>query len=497
MSKSILNVSLFQAFQQNCSYVVPTMPLSYQYVDVAINEQKVPTSARVFGDVQLLQEQKDQAAQWACWIFAQFKLQASVVYQVKLEAEKANFVIVKLESPTVEVDSSTIGYVEVQMGTSKVAVPTLINHAYGDTVTLYFQPFPTIYGEEDATSARQDEAMGPSPFYQPCTYSSQYSDTDPHVSGSAEASSWSQPQSNVTYMGVANSECDSGASAYKEELMDFQVDVTNIDVEEYSETSGLYRLPIRSLANCSRFNQQLTEKALSLSSRYTHWRKARGDGNCYYRSVAIGYLEYLSRNSTPLTLFANFYMKVYDQREVVIPDELAGYYREFLSPFKKLYSQKKAGQGLQGLQECLQDPHFDLGSVAVFRCLALYAFNQLKDHPDYSPFLIEGTGDAISADIVTMGKEAEGLVFQAMAIALDAKIVHITLSSASSCRDDTFQPLTPGEKVVLHLLLRPGHYDVLYPMAVQMLDQYSYTSNSFRNPPLPLPMETKDYFETL
>jgi hypothetical protein len=190
-------------------------------------------------------------------------------------------------------------------------------------------------------------------------------------------------------------------------------------------------------------------------------------------------------------------MKVYEQREVEIPDELGGYYREFLSPFKKLYSQKKTGQSLEGLQDCLQNPHFDLGVVAVFRCLALYTFNQLKNHPDFAPFLIEGTGDAISADIARMGSDAEGLVFQAMANALDAKIVHITLSSASSCRDDTFQPLTPGQKVVLHLLLRPGHYDVLYPIAVQKLDQYSYSTNSFRNPPQFLDSDSKDYFETL
>jgi ubiquitin thioesterase protein OTUB1 len=494
--KSLLNVSLFQAFQQNCSWVIPTASSCYQYVDVVINEQKEPTGARVFGEPKLTQEQKDQAAQWACWIFGQFKLQASVVYQVKLEAEKANFMILKLESPTVQVHSVSDGLVEIQMGTNIVAVPTLVEHSPGESVAINFQPFPTIYGEEDAT-ARQDQAIGQSPSYQQPTYPSPYSGTDPYASGSADASSWSPPYANGTYMGVANSGYDSGASPPTDDLMDFQVDVTNIDVEEYSETSGLCRLPIRSLANCSRYNQQLTEKALSLSTRYTHWRKARGDGNCYYRSVAIGYLEYLCRNSTPLSLFYHFYMKIFEQREVEIPDELAGYYREFLSPFKKLYSQKKAGQSLEGLQDCLQNPHFDLGVVAVFRCLALYTFNQLKNHPDFAPFLIEGTGDAISADIARMGNDAEGLVFQAMANALDAKIVHITLSSASSCRDDTFQPLTPGQKVVLHLLLRPGHYDVLYPTAVQKLDQYSYSTNSFRNPPQFLDSDSKDYFETL
>ena len=230
------------------------------------------------------------------------------------------------------------------------------------------------------------------------------------------------------------------------DLLDEQVDTANIDVEEYSETSGLCRLPIRSLANCSRFNKQLTEKALSLASRYTHWKKARGDGNCYYRSVAIGYLEYLCRNSTPPSLFFDFYMKVYEQREVIIPDQLGGYYKQFFRPFKQIYAAKKAGQGLVGLQSYLQDPDFDLGAISVFRCLALYSFSLLKDHPDYSPFLIEGTAEGIEEDIVTMGKEAEGLIFQAMANALNAKIVHITLSSGAACRDDCFTALTPDRR---------------------------------------------------
>ena len=30
---------------------------------------------------------------------------------------------------------------------------------------------------------------------------------------------------------------------------------------------------------------------------FTHWRKARGDGNCYYRSVGVTYIEALIREN--------------------------------------------------------------------------------------------------------------------------------------------------------------------------------------------------------
>ena len=442
--RNLLGGSVLEAFQQWCSWLIPTDSTATQYVSVVLNEEGVPIASRVFGDLNLSPEHTSMAEQAAFSIFSQlrpqFKLQPNSLYQIKLTQGKASFVILEGCQLTGQVACASSGYAVVETEKHIVAVQTAVEHTLEDIVTICFQPFPCLQGEEYLIAS----ATGSLPVY---------------------------------------------------ELLDFQVDVTDINVK-YSETSEFYRLPILSLANCSRrWNQQLSDTARSLASRYTHWRKGRGDGNCYYRSVAISYLEYLCRNSTPHDYFAAFYMKVYKQENVIIPDQLAAHYRNFITPFKRLYTEKGRGQGLICLQTCLQDPDFDLGIVAVFRCLALYALCQLKQHPDFSAFFIGGE-DTWEADMGTLGNDAEGMVFQAMANALDAKIVHITLSNAA-LRDDSFQPQTPGEKVVLHVLLKPGHYDVLYPYAVQLQDQYEYASNAFRNPPVPVQSDTHDYIETI
>ena len=479
--RNLLSGSVLEAFQQWCSWLIPTETTTTQYVSVALNEEGVPIASRVFGDLNLSPEHTSQAEQAAFSIFSQFrlqfKLQPNSLYQIKLTGGKASFVILEGGQLTGQVACASSGYAVVQTEKHLVAVQTAVEHTLEDTVVINFQPFPYFQGEElpdSAPSPMQIETVADSlGFPQTSGFPQTYSEME------------SYPPSYPTETG-SQSDYD---------LLDSQVDVTNINVEEYSETSGLCRLPIYSLANCSRWNQQLSDKARSLASRYTHWRKARGDGNCYYRSVAISYLEYLCRNSTPHDYFAAFYMKVFKQENVIIPDQLAAHYRNFIPPFKRLYTEKGRGQGLICLQACLQDPDFDLGIVAVFRCLALYALCQLKQHSDFSAFFIEGE-DTCEADMGTMGKDAEGMVFQAMANALDAKIVHITLSNAA-LRDDSFQPQTPGQKVVLHVLLKPGHYDVLYPHAVQLQDQYEYASNSFRNPPVPVQSDTHDYIETI
>jgi len=434
---------VLEAFQQHCQWLLPSDSTTRQYVSVALNEGGWPQASQVFGDLSLSQKQIRLAEQMVGLIFAQlkarFELQPTVTYQIKLTLGKTDVIVLEHKQLTGLVTSISFGYIEVQTEKNLVAVQTAVEHTLEDTVVISFQPFPCLQGEEYLIAS----ATGSLPVY---------------------------------------------------ELLDFQVDVIDINVK-YSETSEFYRLPILSLANCSRWNQQLSDTVRSLASRYTHWRKGRGDGNCYYRCVAISYLEYLCRNSTPLDHFAAFYMKVFKQENVIIPDQLAVHYRKFINPFQRLYIEKGRGQALICLQTCLQDPDFDLGIVAVFRCLALYALCQLKQHPDFSAFFIEGE-DTCEADMGTMGKDAEGMIFHAMANALDAKIVHITLSNAA-LRDDSFQPQTPGQKVVLHVLFKPGSYDVLYPHAVQLQDQYEYASNSFRNPPVPVQFDTKDYIETI
>ena len=69
------------------------------------------------------------------------------------------------------------------------------------------------------------------------------------------------------------------------------------DPNKYPITTGIYRLPIAYLRKEHKYNENMQIAINELESHgFTHWRKARGDGNCYFRSVAVSHIEFLIRN---------------------------------------------------------------------------------------------------------------------------------------------------------------------------------------------------------
>lgn len=65
-----------------------------------------------------------------------------------------------------------------------------------------------------------------------------------------------------------------------------------------------------------------------------------------------------------------------------------------------------------------------------------------------------------------------------MCSALNVKIKHYTLSGDYDFHIETFHPISPEgpeeELDTLHMLWKPGHYDVLYRKEDMMRDQYEF-----------------------
>ena len=257
-------------------------------------------------------------------------------------------------------------------------------------------------------------------------------------------------------------------------VFDYHVDISSIDVEEYPTTCGEQRLPIYSLSNTGKWNADLQQSVLKLGAKFSHWRRSRGDGNCYFRAVAVAYLEHLCRLSTPPYEMRGFYMGLFTQTNIKIARVLAPHVKYFIRKLAELYEAKKTGNALRTLQGFFQSPAFDQAAVATFRCIARDSILKLQQHPDFCAFFTVSSGvQGLLNQVEAMGTEAEGLTFKAMACALNAKIIHWTVKGAE-CRSDEFEPETSGRILVIHLLLKPGHYDVLYPLGIQLLDHYSF-----------------------
>ena len=251
--------------------------------------------------------------------------------------------------------------------------------------------------------------------------------------------------------------------------------VVPVDSESnYPQTVCKTKLPILSLQEEFKHNPIIQQSIQEMAKNYSSWRPCRGDGNCYFRAVGVSLVEHFAKSTCPIHQLNKFYnclqakkgvyssIPNYTQREKFL--ELLAYIYKL-----KLHSPETA---IQEIQNLFQDSALDQVLVSEMRTLA---YNYLIHHyksPEISYFMI-GSIESVSGNILEFGKEAEGVVFYCMAKVLQVNITHIIMdrSSLSKTKFESDNPVAD-----LHVLLRPGHYDILYPE-----EQANSGNSSFEN----------------
>lgn len=256
-----------------------------------------------------------------------------------------------------------------------------------------------------------------------------------------------------------------------------------VDVENYPETVGNQRIRIEHLKLLKRFKPEFAQQVEILKEEFSSWRKSRGDGNCYYRAVAYSYLEHLCRFGVSTQSLREFYMRIYlqigDFSLSSWGDQFDKYFICVLIRLKELMTVKEmTGTAVEHLEYIyLADNFFDAGMI---RLLKLGVYNYLQTHrEEFSDFLTKPM-EEMQAEVLADGLESEGVVFKVMANVLDAAIMHVMLhdSTMGICKQE-FLPNSAGRKPVLTLLLRPGHYDMLYPLQADLVDRYNFQAHNY------------------
>lgn len=203
---------------------------------------------------------------------------------------------------------------------------------------------------------------------------------------------------------------------------------------------------------------------------FQHFRRVRGDGNCFYRAVAFAWIE---------SLFA---LTMLGQLQVTSPSALL--------PFG--WPESKRFQGLAGEYHLLQqeltaalspyaggdearrrlhhkllsDPRFDLCLVVLLRLVVAeycYGPGAGDEVLQSSAALHGGVENMIRTQVLPLGQEAEASAGVCVSRALQARM-HIVQLDGSDGHIPTY--VYPSEdyesKIRLCLLFRPGHYDLLY-----------------------------------
>ncbi|KAG1676553.1 hypothetical protein FOA52_000096 [Chlamydomonas sp. UWO 241] len=230
-------------------------------------------------------------------------------------------------------------------------------------------------------------------------------------------------------------------------------------------------------------NQIFCLKIDKLGDNYSHLRRTRGDGNCYFRAFFFGYLEALVNNNdvAEATRFAGvlrgWRQKLIDShfQELVFEDAM-----ELLMDQVTAIGRDRDPMSADLLLTNARDDMVSNMIVMFLRLVTSAAIQQRADH--FAPFIMGMYDEAPAVDhfcqkyVEPMGEESDHVHIVALTDALQVAInvVYLDRSGTADFGGDSQHSVDvnthsfipegslPDTKPAVSLLYRPGHYDILY-----------------------------------
>mmetsp|Transcript_3798 Transcript_3798/g.6382 ORF Transcript_3798/g.6382 Transcript_3798/m.6382 type:complete len:646 (+) Transcript_3798:48-1985(+) len=201
---------------------------------------------------------------------------------------------------------------------------------------------------------------------------------------------------------------------------------------------------------------------------YTHHRRVRGDGNCFYRTMGFLWLEQLcARASRSGGGEATIELPLEQCTCPGLEEELEDLCHALRALLRGEAS--AAGQGCWTSYLChrlMVDPRFDLSVVLVIRQLvAQFIWHGAEGAAGLLDFLPMGAEQFLKDTVLPMGVEAEGVVMRAAAEVLGIHLTIVHLDGKDGAIPEYHYPSEMySSPFGLHafMLFRPGHYEVLY-----------------------------------
>lgn len=225
---------------------------------------------------------------------------------------------------------------------------------------------------------------------------------------------------------------------------------------------------LHELKNDYQVDDDVYQKKISfLEKDYNFFRRTRPDGNCFYRAFGFSYFESLliDTNTDELDRFIKF-TKLSKQEliDLGLPSiTIEDFYDVFLDVLMSIQnSQIKSSEQL--LEKFCEQTISDY-IVVYFRLITSGYLQRNADN--FSNFLV-GTSNIVDfckTEVEPMYRESDHIHVVAITSALNVKIRVIYMDRADGSvnahdfpgnQDDT-------SDCRIHLLYRPGHYDILYP----------------------------------
>jgi len=256
------------------------------------------------------------------------------------------------------------------------------------------------------------------------------------------------------------------AEGIKEKPLVGELEKLNAVRDEYDSESGA----------------EMRRKIESLASRYTGVRRARNDGNCFYRGFAFSLLEYMLCKATDVER-ESVLRSVEDVAETL---KRAGFQELVFEDFQRVF--------LQQLRDCCSASKGEAAGAAgsitvdvlvermksseisdyVIMFLRFVTSAELHNRQDFfAPFMDEDGMDMEKyrqSRVDPMGEEADQLHIIALvdALRVPVRVEYLQAGGGDEVNHHDFQPASESAEAkeakepFVVLLYRPGHYDVLY-----------------------------------
>ncbi|XP_076819296.1 ubiquitin thioesterase otubain-like isoform X1 [Clavelina lepadiformis] len=204
---------------------------------------------------------------------------------------------------------------------------------------------------------------------------------------------------------------------------------------------------------------QYQKKIQNLEKRYSHVRKTRGDGNCFFRAFGFGYLEHMLSDKKDYPIFqenaSNSFQKLMDLKYPSFTVE------DFFENFISVVNSVKEGVSHTELLNTFREEGMSNYFVVYLR---LITSCQLQSDSDFYQNFIDGGKTLVEfckTEVEPMYLESDHIHIIALTSALGASVRVAYMDRGGD--DLSFHDFPEDSQPTLHLLYRPGHYDVLYP----------------------------------
>lgn len=206
------------------------------------------------------------------------------------------------------------------------------------------------------------------------------------------------------------------------------------------------------------------EKIKDLASKYKFMRRTRPDGNCFFRAFSYANLErLLSRKDE----FNEFYKMAETSKEGLVAlgfqqFTVEDFYETYMDVLKRLKNIENVDEAKKELHSVFNEQGFSDYMVVYLRLLTS---GQLQKEQDFYSCFIEGhrtVVDFCHQEVEPMYKESDHIHIIAACAALctGVRVIYMDRGIGNKC---TEHDLPEGCTPTVHLLYRPGHYDILYP----------------------------------